>query len=103
MPTGSNTSVATWTMRGALLSSNTGESVQSGRPKRSAPRSDWNDGSSEVNTRGSRSSEDTATPGRGGRWSYLSGSLNVWRAPLRDKPPAQLTRGAVAPESKGLS
>jgi hypothetical protein len=89
VPTGKHEKVTTCTDGGALRWPATGGSVQSGRPKRSSPRSDRSAGSSEVKTRGP--STVTAGPGRGGRRSCLSGSTN-----------AQHIRGANAPDPKGL-
>ena len=103
VPTGPEAKVTIRTDRGVLLWSSTSMSVQSDRPKRSAPRSERSDDSSEVNTRGSRSSVVTVGPARGGRRSYRSGSNTAGRAQSRGGPPAQQTHRGVAREPKGLS
>jgi hypothetical protein len=103
VPTGTEAKVTIRTDRGVLPWSSKSGSVQSGRPKRSARRSERNDATPGVNTRGSRSSIITVGPVRGGRRSYLSGSNTVRRALSRGGPPAQRIHRAVAPEPKGLS
>ena len=103
VPTGTEAKVTIRTERGVLLLSCTSRSVQSGRPKRSAPRSERSDSSFEVNTRGSRSSVVTVGPVRDGRRSYRSGSNMAGRAQSRSGPPAQRTHRGVAREPKGLS
>jgi hypothetical protein len=103
VPTRTEAKVTNGTDRGVLPCSTKNESVQSGRPKRLAPHSDPGEGLPEVNERGSRSSIVTVGPNRGGRRSYLSGFITVWRAQSRGGPPAQRIHRAVAPEPKGLS